>query len=65
MTEEEFEEIKKSLNFMSDEISKISQQQKQIMNLMGEVKKLKRQNVEKDKQLALLEHRVADFEQNS
>lgn len=64
MTEEEFEEIKKSLNFMS-EISKISQQQKQIMNLMGEVKKLKRQNVEKDKQLALLEHRVADFEQNS
>uniref|UniRef100_A0A087X494 Uncharacterized protein n=1 Tax=Poecilia formosa TaxID=48698 RepID=A0A087X494_POEFO len=44
---------------------KISQQQKLIMNLMGEVKELKRQNVEKDKQIAFLEHRVADLEQYS
>lgn len=35
------------------------------MNLMGEVKELKRQNVEKDKQIAFLEHRVADLEQYS
>uniref|UniRef100_A0A096M2W2 L1 transposable element RRM domain-containing protein n=1 Tax=Poecilia formosa TaxID=48698 RepID=A0A096M2W2_POEFO len=62
ITEEEFEEIKKSLDFMSDEIAKISQQQNLIM---GEVKELKRQNVEKDKQIAFLEHRVADLEQYS
>uniref|UniRef100_A0A096MAF3 L1 transposable element RRM domain-containing protein n=1 Tax=Poecilia formosa TaxID=48698 RepID=A0A096MAF3_POEFO len=63
--QEEFEEIKKSLDFMSDEIAKISQPQNLIMNLMGEVKELKRQNVEKDEQIAFLEHRVADLEQYS
>lgn len=48
ITDNEIEDIKKSLNFMLEEISNIFKQQKLIMDLMGEIKELKRQNVEKD-----------------
>lgn len=62
---EEIEEIKRSLDFMSEEITSISRQQKVIMDLLGEIKELKRQNAEKDKRIAHLEYRVADLEQYS
>lgn len=61
---EEVEEIKKSLDFMSEEIITTSAQQKMIMDLMGEIKELKRQNVEKDKKISLWECQVADLEQS-
>lgn len=45
------EEIKRSLNFVSEVI--ISKQQKLSMELMGEIKALTRQNEEKDRRIAL------------
>ena len=63
ITEDEVEEIKKSLNFMSEEISNISKQQKLILSLMDEIKELQKQNAEKDKKITTLECRVADLEQ--
>lgn len=65
ITDEEVEDIKKSLNFMSGEIAIISKQQKVIMDMMEEIKELKRQNAEKDKTISTLEGRVADLEQYS
>lgn len=61
----EIEEIKKSLDFLSEEISTVSKQQKTIIDLMSEIKELKKQNEEKDKRIASLECRVADMEQYS
>lgn len=52
MTEVELDEIKKSLHFMSEEISTISKQEQVIMDLMED---LRRQNEEKEKRIALLE----------
>lgn len=63
--DEEIEEIKKSLDYMSGEITTISKQQKMILDMMGEIKELKKQCAEKDKMVALLECRVADLEQYS
>ncbi|ROL41279.1 hypothetical protein DPX16_5388 [Anabarilius grahami] len=60
---DEIEEIKKSLDFLCEEIMTVSKQQKMIMDLMSEVKELKKQNQEKDKRIASLEYRVADLEQ--
>lgn len=65
MTDEELEEIKKSLNFMSEEITTISKQQKVIMDLFEEIKDLRRQNEEKDKKIVMLEGRVSELEQYS
>lgn len=62
---EEIEEIKKTLDFLSEEISTVSKQQKSIIDLMSEIKELKKQNEEKDKRIASLECRVADMEQHS
>lgn len=65
MTEEKFGVLKKSLNFMSGEFSNIFKQQQIIMELMGDIRELKRQQVEKDKRIALLECQVTDLEQYS
>ena len=43
---------------MSADMAKVVDLQKQIMNLMREVQSLKKQNIEKDKTIKLLEHRV-------
>ncbi len=63
MTEEEFEGIKNSLDFMSGESTTISEQQKLIMDLMEKIKELKRQHAEKVKRIAFFECHVADLEQ--
>ena len=55
ITDEEVKEIKKMLDFLSEVIATVSKQQKMIMDLMGKIKELKRQNAEKDKRIALLE----------
>lgn len=65
INEEELEDIKKSLNFMSEEITTIAKQQKLIINLIEDIKELRRQSEEKDKKIALLEVRVAELEQYS
>lgn len=61
--EEEMEEIKKSLNFMSEEISKVLKQQSKLLDLMEEVKQLKNLVKEKDKVITGLERRIEDLEQ--
>ncbi len=62
---EEVEEIRKSLDVMSAEISTIVAQQKRIMESMREVQSLRKQNMEKDKRITSLENRVADLKQYS
>lgn len=57
VNEEETEET------MSEEATTISKQQKLIMEWMGEIKALRRQNEERDRGIALLECRVSELEQ--
>ncbi len=59
---EELEEIKKSLNFMSEEISKVVKQAT-LMGLMGEVRELRVMIKQRDQKIELLEQRVDDLEQ--
>lgn len=63
LSAEEGDDIKKSLEFMTEEISAVKLQQKAILDLVEEVKALRIQNAEKDRRLAYLENRVADLEQ--
>jgi len=60
---EDFEEIRKSMDFLSGETSAIRLLQKSILDLVEEVKALRLLNEEKDKRIAVLENRVADLEQ--
>ncbi|HAX73371.1 MAG TPA: hypothetical protein DCY20_07595 [Firmicutes bacterium] len=61
--EEELEEIRKSLNFMSDELSKVAKQQAMLLDLIDEAKQLKNLVKEKDKRIEGLERRIDDLEQ--
>lgn len=63
VVEEELEEIRKSLNFMSDELSKVAKQQAMLLDLMDEVKQLKNLVKEKDKRIEGRERRIDDLEQ--
>ncbi|KAL3966351.1 heterogeneous nuclear ribonucleoprotein R [Sarotherodon galilaeus] len=58
LSAEEGDDIKKSLEFMTEEISAVKLQMKAILDLVEEVKALRIQNAEKDRRLA-----VADLEQ--
>lgn len=60
---EEVDDIKRSLDMLTEEVSVVRQQQKTIMSLVEEVKALRLQNIEKDKRIMSLENRVADLEQ--
>lgn len=62
---ESMEEIKKSLNYMSAEITKLSSQQEKLVGMMEEIKTLKLMVQEKDKKIHELERRVDDLEQYS
>ncbi|CAL8395000.1 unnamed protein product [Boreogadus saida] len=62
---EAIDEIKKSLDFLTEEMSVVIKQQKMIMELVAEVKTLRIQNAEKDKRLDFLESRVQALEQYS
>ncbi|CAM4548702.1 unnamed protein product [Leuciscus chuanchicus] len=65
LTAMEGDDIKKSLEFMTEEISAVKLQQKSILDLVEEVKALRIQNAEKDRRLVYLESRVADLEQHT
>lgn len=60
--EKELEEIKKSLNFMSHELSKVAKQQ-MLLDLMDEIKQLRNIIKEKDNKINDLERRIEDLEQ--
>lgn len=62
---EDVDEIKKALDFLTEEVSTVRHQQKTIMGLVEEVKALRLQNIEQEKKIELLEQRVADLEQYS
>lgn len=62
---EEVDEIRKALDFLAEDVTVIKTQQKQILELLEEVKILRIQNAEKDKRIADLERRVEDLEQYS
>ena len=55
------DDIKKSLDFLSEEVSAVRLQQEGILTLVEEVKALCIQNEEKDRKIAFLENRVADL----
>lgn len=57
------EDLKKSMDFLSEEVTTVSKQQKQIMVLLEKVKALKLKSEEKDKKIAFLENRVSELEQ--
>lgn len=57
------EEIKKSLNFMSEEISKMVKQQATLTGLKGEQCELRTMIEQRDQKIELLEQRVKDLEQ--
>lgn len=59
----DMEEIKRSLNFMSGELAKLSSQQERLIKLVDEVSTLKTMIRAKDQQIASLEQRVEDLEQ--
>ncbi len=63
VVEDKLEEIRKSLNFMSDELSKVAKQQTMLLDLMDEVKQLKNLVKEKDKKIEGLERRIDELEQ--
>ncbi|KAK7938645.1 hypothetical protein WMY93_001971 [Mugilogobius chulae] len=60
---DDLEEIKRSLNFMSGELAKLTTQQERLIELVGEVKTLKSMMREKDKRITALEQRVEELEQ--
>ena len=60
---EDIEELKKSLNFLSADMSTVMKQQAILMELFAEVKLLKIEAQEKDKKIHELEKRVQDIEQ--
>ncbi|KAL3988971.1 hypothetical protein ACER0C_013289 [Sarotherodon galilaeus] len=62
-TAEEIEDIKKSLDFLTEETSAIKLQQKYILDIVKEIRSLHNQNAEKEKWIVYLESRVTDLEQ--
>lgn len=62
---EEMEEIKKSLNGMTEELAQIANKQTQLLELMEEVKHLKNMIEEKDEKIKTLQERVDDLEKSS
>ena len=63
--DKQMEEMEKSLNFMSKELSKVSKQQITLMALIGEVKQLQTLIQQKDEKIVAREKRVDDLEQYS
>lgn len=55
--------IQASLDFISEEIGAINNKQATIKELVAEAKAMRLENEKKDRQIAYLEHRVAELEQ--
>lgn len=55
--------IQASLDFISEEIAAIKNEQATIKELVAEVKARRLENEKKDRQIAYLEYRVAELEQ--
>lgn len=62
---EDFEDLKKALDILTEKVSDVLQQQKIIMKLADDVKNLQLLNNEKDKKIMMLENRIDDLEQYS
>lgn len=62
---EEVDDMKKTLDFLIEQMDTVKTQQKEILALVTEVRALRTANEEKDKKIADLECRIADLEQYS
>lgn len=62
---EDIEEIKKSLGFLSQEITQVVTEQRGLKELLEEIKQLKKEVQVKDKKIEQLEKRIDDLEQYS
>ena len=60
---DDMEEIKRSLNFMSSELAKVTSQQERLLKLVDEVTTLKIMMREKDARISTLEQRIDELEQ--
>lgn len=60
---DDMEEIKRSLNFMSSELAKVTSQQERLLKLVDEVTTLKIMMREKDTRISTLELRIDELEQ--
>lgn len=58
---EDMEDVKRSLNFMSEELSKVAKQQTDLLDLIEQVQQLKAVIKERDKKIEELERRVDDL----
>lgn len=65
VTVDDLEDIRRSLNFMSGELTKLTSQQDRLIGLVEEVKTLKAMFKEKDRQVSVLEQRVDELEQST
>ena len=64
-SKKDMEEVKRSLNFLSEELTKVSTTQKGLLVLIDQVCQLQTAIKEKDKTIEALERRVEDLEQYS
>lgn len=62
---EETEDIRKTLDFLSQDITAIKTKQDKILKLVEEVTELRVRIEEKDRKIAALERKVEDLEQYS
>lgn len=60
---EEGDELRKALESLNEDVADIRKDQKKILELFEEVKKLRKENQEKDRMIVELEKRVDDLEQ--
>lgn len=58
---EEIKDIKKSLNFLGEEVSTVRLQQRNILDPVEEIKPLLQQNIKKEQRIVFLKNRVADL----
>lgn len=62
-TKKDLEELKKSVEFMGLQMETMANKQDTLMDLMKEMKELRKLNEEKDVMIAQLEGRISDLEQ--
>lgn len=65
VTWDDLAEFKASMDFLSEKVDSVSNQQEKLMVLLAQVQLLKTESMEKDKKITTLENRVADLEQYS
>ena len=61
--QKDMEELKESMNMLTTEVANITKQNSVITELLSEIKLLKKQNIEKSREIEVLTRRVDELEQ--